>query len=84
MIELIQVAHSLQQLLEQEGIPVTFIGGLALQRWGQPRVTDDVDVTLFTDLGGEDTAIALLLSHYNGRGENVAEFAKKARVLLIE
>ena len=30
-----------------------FIGGLAVQKWSEPRVTDDVDLTLFTGLGTE-------------------------------
>jgi len=31
--------------------PFCFIGGIAVQRWGMPRFTQDVDLTLFTASG---------------------------------
>jgi hypothetical protein len=34
-----------------------FIGGLAVQKWSEPRVTEDADVTLFTGFGGEDAGL---------------------------
>src|SRR5512141_2545178 len=30
-----------------------FIGGLALQRWGEPRLTQDVDLTVISGFGRE-------------------------------
>ena len=38
------------------------IGGLAVQRWGEPRQTRDVDVTILTGLGGEERVIDPLLA----------------------
>lgn len=32
-----------------------FIGGLALQRWGEARLTRDVDLTLLTGFGEEES-----------------------------
>ena len=29
-----------------------FIGGIAVQRWGEPRFTADADLTLLTGFGG--------------------------------
>ena len=30
------------------------MGGVALQRWGEPRLTQDVDLTLLTGFGDEE------------------------------
>jgi hypothetical protein len=40
------------------------IGGLAVQRWGDPRQTRDVDLTLLTGLGGEEAFVDPILEHY--------------------
>lgn len=61
-----------------------FIGGLALQRWGQPRLTMDVDVTLLTGFGGEAAYVDHLTSLYEGRVDNPREFALANRVLLLK
>jgi len=66
-------------------IVVCIIGGIALLRWGEPRFTRDVDVTLLCGFGKEDAVIApLLASGYRGRISDAAEFARRNRVLLLE
>jgi hypothetical protein len=59
-----------------------FIGGLAVQKWSEPRVTDDADVTLFTGFGGEEPYIDALLGWLEPRRVDAREFALRARVLL--
>ena len=83
MIKLIQTAAALQKHLEQEGWPFCFIGGIAVQRWGQPRVTQDVDGTIFTGFGGELPVIERLLEIYEPRRDDAAKFAQVYRVLLL-
>ena len=83
MIELIRVAAELQGVFEAEGWQFCFIGGLALQRWGEPRETVDVDVTLLTGFGGEERFVKKLLEQFQGRMNNVEEFALTRRVLLL-
>ncbi|MFM9969142.1 MAG: hypothetical protein ACKVQK_12180 [Burkholderiales bacterium] len=39
-------AQEVQIFLRRSGYSFCFIGGVALQRWGQPRFTLDVDLTL--------------------------------------
>ena len=34
-----------------------FIGGLALQRWGEPRLIGDIDLTILTGFGHETAYI---------------------------
>src|SRR5690349_16072830 len=41
-----------------------FIGGVAVQRWGEPRFTQDVDFTVLTELGTEEVFIDALLKQY--------------------
>jgi hypothetical protein len=46
--EVIRAAAELQSVCEAEGWRFCLIGGLAVQRWGEPRETVDVDLTLLT------------------------------------
>ena len=62
----------------------TVIGGLAVQRWGEPRQTRYVDLTLLTGLGGEEQFVDPLLEHYRSRIPDARRFALERRVLLIE
>lgn len=83
MIELVRAAAELQTLCETEGWRFCFIGGLAVQRWGEPRETVDVDLTVLTGFGGEEPFIERLLREYAGRVGDPAEFARENRVLLL-
>lgn len=60
-----------------------FIGGVALQRWGEPRLTVDVDLTLLTGFGGEAAFVDVLLQHFPGRLPDARAFALEHRVLLL-
>ena len=60
------------------------IGGLAVQRWGEPRQTRDVDLALLTGLGNEAAFIDPLLAHYGARRPDARAFALSYRVVLRE
>jgi hypothetical protein len=60
------------------------IGGVAVQRWGEPRLTRDVDVTILTGLGGEEQFVDALLEEYRGRLAGARQFALDHRVVLVE
>ncbi|MEW6367035.1 MAG: nucleotidyl transferase AbiEii/AbiGii toxin family protein [Acidobacteriota bacterium] len=83
MTEVIQAAAELQAVCEAQGWRFCFIGGLALQRWGEPRETVDADLTLLTGFGGEERFIQVLLQHFDGRIPDAARFALDRRVLLL-
>jgi len=55
-----------------------------VQRWGQPRVTLDIDLTLLTGFGNEDEYIDVLLASFPARLDNAREFARQRRVLLLK
>ncbi len=54
---LYEAALEVQSFMQCRGWRFCIIGGLALQRWGEPRVTRDVDVTLLTGFGDEERYI---------------------------
>ena len=85
MSTLFDGARDLQELLEAHRWGFCFIGGLAVLRWGEPRFTQDVDLTLLCPFGSEDEVSAPLLdSGYAGRISDPREFARRNRVLLLQ
>jgi hypothetical protein len=81
---LVEAAVDIQRFVASRGWRSTVIGGLAVQRWGEPRQTRDVDLALLTGLGNEAAFIEPLLAHYAGRRPDAGAFALTYRVLLIE
>jgi hypothetical protein len=60
-----------------------FIGGIAVLRWGEPRLTRDADLTLLTGYGTEAPYIDALVARFEGRLDNTAGFALRNRVVLL-
>ena len=83
MITIFEAAFELQDFCDTRGWDSCFIGGIAVQRWGQARVTRDVEITLLTGFGNEDHFIGPLLAHYASRIANPADFAHRSRVLML-
>jgi hypothetical protein len=84
MIPLIETAQEVQTFLQEQNWRFCFIGGLALQRWGQPRLTQDVDLTLLAGFGVEDDFIKPLLQKFTARRPDAEIFARQNRVLLLK
>jgi hypothetical protein len=84
MNALFQVAAAVQKYCCGQKWKFCFIGGVALQRWGEPRVTQDVDITLLTGFGDEQSYIEALLGQFPARIEDAAQFALQNRVLLLK
>lgn len=72
-----------QGVLAAAGERFCIIGGLALQRWGRPRVTQDVDLTLLCPFGAEAAAADRLLARFKPRIPEARDFAVRNRVLLL-
>lgn len=83
MVDLIQEAARLQSILDAQHWHYCFIGGIAVQHWGEPRLTRDLDLALLTGFGGEAQFIDTLLAHYEGRLPDAREFALARRILLL-
>jgi hypothetical protein len=76
-------AAEIEAVCRGAGFSFCFIGGLAVQRWGEPRMTADVDLTLLTGFGGEAPFVDRLLSSFRGRLDDAREFALESRTLLL-
>jgi hypothetical protein len=83
VIEVIRAADQLQAVCQAQQWRFCFIGGLALQCWGEPRETVDVDLTLLTGFGGEGPFVETLLRHFDARIDDAVQFALTRRVLLL-
>lgn len=79
-----QAADALQNFLRAQGWPFCFIGGLAVQHWGEPRVTRDADVTLLAGFGREEEFARKLAERFQPRVPDFWEKATLARVVLLK
>jgi hypothetical protein len=81
----IEAALELQQFLDAHGEKFCIIGGLAVQRWGEVRLTVDADATVLTDWSRDEIVTDLLLgSPFQPRLPDARDFALKNRVLLLK
>jgi hypothetical protein len=79
-----ETARDIQQICRDSGWRFCFIGGVAVQRWGEPRFTHDADLTVITGFGHETRYIDRLLQTFPSRVPDPAGFALKSRVLLLK
>jgi len=83
MNELSLLAAELGTFCETRGWRSCVIGGFAVQHWGEPRMTMDVDLSLLTGFGEEEDFVDEFLRHYDGRLPDARNFALQNRVLLL-
>ena len=79
----LEAAFELQAFCSAQKYRFCFIGGVAVQRWGEPRLTVDADLTLLTGLENEKDFIGGLTAKFRARRPDAAEFALEKRVLLL-
>ena len=83
MSPVIGAAADLQRYCEAQGWQFCFIGGLAVQRWGVPRYTEDADLTLITKFVDDEGCCTKLLERFDARRPDAFDFAQRSRVLLL-
>ena len=83
MNSLFEAGLELQNFLRQKSWLFCFIGGLAVIRWGELRMTQDIDLCLLTGFGNEQLYIEGLLANFRSRVADPLNFALKNRVLLL-
>ena len=83
MTALAAAAREILEWLARRRLRACVIGGVAVQRWGEPRLTQDVDVTVIAELGDEEHVIDALLERFEARRHDAREFAMRHRVLLL-
>jgi len=76
----------LAQTLNRAGIPYMIMGGLAVLRYGNPRMTSDIDVTIGVNTNELDNIWTVMKKGgFLSRIENLDEFVQKTMILpLIE
>lgn len=77
-------AQEIQEFCRARKWRFCIIGGLAVQRWGEPRFTRDVDLTLLTGFGNEPAFVDELLLGFRPRLADARDFALRNRVVLLE
>jgi hypothetical protein len=83
MKDLFVLAKQVQEFLDSRRWRSCLIGGLAVQRWGEPRLTRDVDVTLLTGLGEEESFVDEISRRFAFRIPEGRAFALAHRVMLL-
>lgn len=80
--DVLTAAAVVQEFCQSQRWRFCFIGGVAVQRWGTPRFTVDVDLTLLTGFGQEEVFVEALLRRFAGRRPDARDFALQYRVVL--
>ena len=79
----LDAALAAQSACKTIGLEFCIIGGVALQRWGEPRYTADADLSVLVEPGQEQRVSQELLARLSARIEDAAAFAERTRVLLL-
>lgn len=82
MIDPFEAAWEIHLFLGEHKIPYAVIGGLAVQYWGDPRFTRDVDITVLLPIG-EQEFYDMLADRFSFRVSNPSEFARQTRMVLL-
>jgi hypothetical protein len=83
VITLLAAGARVQSRLEAVDWRFCFIGGIANYRWGIPRLTNDLDLTLLTGFGEEERYARALLHEFQARIDSPVPFALQNRVMLL-
>lgn len=83
MILLIEEALQFQQFVIENGWDFYFVGGLAVQVWGEPRLTRDIDLHVFTNFEDEEGLISKITSKHQPKFSDGLQFALTERVLPV-
>lgn len=84
MIEPFAAALEVGNFLVKRKIPYAIIGGLAVQVWGQVRLTADADLSVAAPLTtGSAPLVRLITEHFPSRSADPVDFAAKTRMVLI-
>lgn len=78
-----EAALEIQQFCEAHRFRFCVIGGVALQRWGENRNTNDADLTVLAGFGDEARYVDALLQEFQPRIDDARTFAIRNRVLLL-
>lgn len=72
------------KILTDLHLPYAIIGGTAVQIWGEPRFTKDLDLTILAPIEAFSETIKSLLMRLPPRVEDALSFTLRSRVLLVQ
>jgi len=84
MSGLYESAMEFEAFFRARGWRFCFIGGLAVLRWGVPRITLDVDISVLTGWDDTERYVDEVVRHFAARMNDAAAFARENRVLLVK
>ena len=84
MNQIFKAAVELATTFEEGGFDYCFIGGLAVQRWGESRITKDADATALTRFVDDEKLVDFLFPRFRSREGNTREFALRYRIIRLE
>jgi hypothetical protein len=79
-----EAAWQLHRFLSERSIPYVIIDGVAVQRWGEPRLTVDLDVAILLCAGAEERRLREIAAAFPPRLKDAVSFALEHRVLPID
>lgn len=80
---LVEAADELLSFLRSVDRDACLIGGIVVSRWGEPRVTKDVDATVLVDFTHEVAMLELLLTRFAARESDPRPRAEIGRLALL-
>ena len=83
MNEVLRAAAEVQRFCEERAWRFCTIGGVAVQRWADPRQTEDAALTILAGFGEEEVFVDTLLENFRPRIEGERERAVIRRVVLL-
>ena len=81
MIDLIGSAVEISTWLTKHSVPHFFIGGLAVQYWGEPRLTADVDLCVAVEPEEADSLVEKLLKEFQPATAAARDIARRSLLL---
>jgi predicted nucleotidyltransferase len=81
---LLDAAAAAVDALQSLGLPVALVGGFAVAVRGRPRLTQDIDLVVLSELDAlEAVAASLRSAGFSLRQTDAVDFARTTRVLLL-
>lgn len=84
MIEHEEAAWEVHQVLTELGLPYAIIGGIAVQEWGEPRFTKDIDLTVLAPLEDLEDTVEAILNRFNSRVSDPLDLALHSRMIVVQ
>lgn len=83
MNSLFNAGLEVKEVFEKKKWPYCFIGGIAVLRWGEIRMTQYIDLSLLCEFGNEKKYAEVLLENFKSRITDSEKFAAENRVVLL-